>query len=202
MQVFLSHNANDKADARLLATALVERGVSVWFDEWSIRPGESITAGIEAGLEGADVLVVVWSVNAAASNWVSSELRAYLHRRNADASLRIVPVMADETSLPLLLADYSGFRISRPDDYASVADALTGPRSEVAVAKILQRRLCDLADNHVPEGSPHRYLVCPQCGSSELKHLAFFDWYKERMCFAVSCLANGCKFNHAQFGAD
>src|SRR5262245_15172255 len=36
--------------------------------------------------------------------------------------------------------------------------------------------------------SPHKYVVCPQCGSSNLKNLAFFDWYNERMCFAVNCL--------------
>jgi hypothetical protein len=93
-------------------------------------------------------------------------------------------------------------RITGPDDYVRIANELTGPTSEIAVAKLLQRRLCDLAEGHVPDGSPHRYIVCPQCGSRQLKHLAFYDWYKERMCFAVMCLEDGCKFNRAEFGAE
>jgi hypothetical protein len=58
MNVFISHNSSDKDTARLLAVALVEQGVNVWFDEWAIRPGDSITGGIETGLSEADVFVL------------------------------------------------------------------------------------------------------------------------------------------------
>lgn len=202
MQVFISHNVTNKADARLIASALVERGAGVWFDEWRIRPGESIAAGIESGLADSDVFLIIWSAHAARSNWVGAELRAYLHRRVANATLRIVPVMVDETALPVLVADYRGFKIFCPADHLRIADELTGTPNETKVAQLLQRRLCELAIGGVPEGSPHRYIVCPQCGSSELKHIAFFDWYEERMCYAVMCMAEGCKFNRAQFGDD
>jgi len=113
MFVFISHNSADKADARLLATSLVQRGANVWFDQWSIRPGESIAAGIESGLERSDVLVLIWSSNAAKSNWVGLELRAYLHRRAANETLRIVPIMLDATPLPALVADFRGYSLTR-----------------------------------------------------------------------------------------
>lgn len=61
MLVFVSHNKSDKATARLLASALVETGVNVWFDEWSLRPGDSIVGGIENGLAECDVFVLIWS---------------------------------------------------------------------------------------------------------------------------------------------
>jgi len=61
MNVFISHNKSDKETARFLAIALVEQGANVWFDEWKIRPGDSITGGIEVGLSTADIFVLVWT---------------------------------------------------------------------------------------------------------------------------------------------
>lgn len=37
--------------------ALQERGVTVWFDEFDVRPGESLRDALEAGLRSSDVLV-------------------------------------------------------------------------------------------------------------------------------------------------
>jgi len=42
--VFLSHNTNDKEYVRRLAAATAATGAHVWFDEWTIRPGDSIPA--------------------------------------------------------------------------------------------------------------------------------------------------------------
>jgi TIR domain len=91
------HNAADKDLARLLAEAFDLLEVDAWFDEWKIRPGDSIAGGIEEGLSTADVFLLLWSEASAGSNWVGAEVNAYLHRRVADETLRIVPVILDET---------------------------------------------------------------------------------------------------------
>ena len=49
--VFLSHSAKDKAVVRPLAERLRKDGLKVWFDEWVVKPGDSIPAKIEEGLE-------------------------------------------------------------------------------------------------------------------------------------------------------
>jgi len=67
MQVFISHNKADADTARLFATALIDQGVGVWFDEWDLRPGDSILTGIGRGLADAEVFVLFWSAQAAAS---------------------------------------------------------------------------------------------------------------------------------------
>lgn len=200
MQIFLSHNSHDKVDARLIATALAKRGAGVWFDEWNILPGESIAAGIESGLANSDVFLLVWSQRAAESGWVGAEVRAYLHRRVADASLRIVPVMLDETALPLLISDYLGFKISNPVDFEKVAAGIVGEANDHELAKLLQSRIWELSKDSIPEGSPHKYLVCPQCGSSKLEHHALFDDYKQRMMYSAICMEENCKFIRAEFG--
>jgi hypothetical protein len=200
MQVFISHNSANKADARLLATSLVEQGVGVWLDEWRLRPGESITAGIESGLDSSNVFALIWSEAAARSNWVGTEVRAYLRRRVNDNSLRIVPIMCDDNALPTLVADYRGFTIKAPNDFKAIATAIAGTHSDHDVALILQQRLWELAKDKIPDGSPHKYVICPQCASKNIEHRAFFDGYKERMTYSVMCLEPGCKFMVVQFG--
>jgi len=49
--VFLSHSAKDKAVVRPLAERLRQDELKVWFDEWVLKPGDSIPAKIEEGLE-------------------------------------------------------------------------------------------------------------------------------------------------------
>jgi len=140
-RVFISHNAANTADARLLAVALVEQGSDIWFDEWHIRPEDSITAGIQAGLEMSNVFVLLWSQAAAKSHWVGAEISAYLHRRIEDQTLRIVPVRCDTTRLPTLVADYRGFDVKSPADFKRVATEIAGTRADLEIASILQRRL-------------------------------------------------------------
>jgi TIR domain len=67
--VFLSHSAKDKEVVRPLAERLRHDGLKVWFDEWEIKPGDSIPAKIEEGLEHSRVLVLCMSANAFGSDW-------------------------------------------------------------------------------------------------------------------------------------
>ena len=61
--VFLSHSAKDKAVVRPMAERLRADGLKVWFDEWEIKPGDSIPAKIEEGLEHSRVLVLCMSAS-------------------------------------------------------------------------------------------------------------------------------------------
>ena len=71
--VFLSHSAKDKAVVRPLAERLRQDGLKVWFDEWVLKPGDSIPAKIEEGLEHSRVLVLCMSAHAFGSDWAQLE---------------------------------------------------------------------------------------------------------------------------------
>ncbi len=73
--VFLSHSAKDKAVVRPLAERLRQDGLKVWFDEWVLKPGDSIPAKIEEGLEYSRVrvLVLCMSAHAFGSDWAQLE---------------------------------------------------------------------------------------------------------------------------------
>jgi len=187
MKVFVSHNKADKATARALATLLVEQGIDVWFDEWEIEPGQSIVGGIEEGLTRSNVFVLVWSGNAQKSNWVGAELRAFIRKRIDDAGLRIIPLMADGTELPALVADYRGFDLSSGMKLEEVVAAMTGHPRDVEVAKTLQRKLIELTRRNAHERDPLPHLVCPSCGSEKLKRGSATDYAHDDTYYTIEC---------------
>jgi hypothetical protein len=116
MRFLLAITQPTRRRARLLVIELVEVGIDVWFDQWEIKPGDSILRGIETGLSGSNTFALLWSEKAAASRWVGTELKAALKRRIEDPRFRLIPVMIDEVPLPLLVADFRGFGLQRLSD--------------------------------------------------------------------------------------
>ena len=116
--VFLSHSAKDKAVVRDVAERLRKDGVKVWFDEWVLKPGDSIespqskTAKIEEGLERSRVLVLCMSANAFGSDWAQLESGTFQMqghhalRDPLNKERRFLPLRLDEreyASLPALV---------------------------------------------------------------------------------------------------
>ena len=77
----------------------------MWFDEWEVRPGDSIQGAVDRGLSGFEVFVLLWSDAASRSRWVQLEMRTAVARWLGSSSLRVVPVLLDRTPVPTLLAD-------------------------------------------------------------------------------------------------
>lgn len=186
MKAFISHNKADKVAARALAGLIIEQGEGVWFDAWNLRPGDSLVGGIEEGLAGADVFVLLWSEHAQQSNWVGVEMRATVNRRVNDHGLRIVPVMLDKTPLPMLVADYLGFDLSDGQvTLEEVAAKLTGQPRDIEVAQKLQARFQEIVAANVHPNDPFGHLICPQCGSEELNRSSAH--YQDDLWYLISC---------------
>ena len=103
--VFLSHSAKDKAVVRPLAERLRADGVKVWFDEWVLKPGDSIkrnqskTAKIKEGLERSRVLVLCMSAHAFASDWAQLESGTFRFRDPLNKGCRFLPLRLDGSFL-------------------------------------------------------------------------------------------------------
>jgi hypothetical protein len=187
MKAFISHNAADKETARLLASRLVERGVDVWFDEWQLRPGDSITGGIETGIGECAAFVILWSSSAKASRWVGTELRAALRRRVDDEALRVIPILIDDTPLPTLVADYRGFQLRTLSDLTSIAREIAGDSDEADSARRLQKRLLELALCEFPADDPITAGFCPRCASTQLAARIIDDSTFDDHYYQITC---------------
>lgn len=58
-QVFISHSFSDEPWVQEFAAALRKRGLQVWEDQHSIRPGESLREEIEKGLRESSLIVIL-----------------------------------------------------------------------------------------------------------------------------------------------
>ena len=79
--IFISDATEDKdAVARPLATALDARSVSVWYDEFELRIGDSLRQKIDAGIAGSRFGLVVLSHNFFDKGWAQYELDGLVTR--------------------------------------------------------------------------------------------------------------------------
>jgi len=115
--VFISHASEDKATlVRPLAKALTDLGFDVWFDETSLKLGDSLRAKIDQGLASSRYGVVVLSESFFSNNWPAYELNGLVakemnggnsilpiwHKVTKDEVLSFSPTLADKLALNTL----------------------------------------------------------------------------------------------------
>jgi adenylate cyclase len=92
--VFVSYARTDKARVAPLVAAIESKGWSVWWDP-EISPGQEFDDQIEAEIEAASAVLVVWTPTSVASRWVRGEAREAAERNI------LVPVRFDQARLPM-----------------------------------------------------------------------------------------------------
>ncbi len=128
--VFLSHTEKDKTIVRALAEQLRKDGLNVWFDEWALKPGDSIPAMIELGLKRSRVLMLFISSNALGSDWLQLESGTFRFRDPLNKKRRFIPLKLDNSSIDGSLAQFLHIDwqpMHRERNYATVLDACRRP---------------------------------------------------------------------------
>jgi adenylate cyclase len=97
--IFLSYCREDVSAAEAIASALEREGYSVWWDR-HIKGGRQFAREIEAALESAVKVVVLWSKASVNSAWVRDEAAI------ARDTNRLVPVSIDGILAPLGFRQY------------------------------------------------------------------------------------------------
>lgn len=91
--VFICHASEDKdAIARPLAKALLEQHIEVWFDEFSLKVGDSLREAIDRGLARSDFGIVIVSPAFFAKRWPQRELNGFVAREMAGTRALVLPV--------------------------------------------------------------------------------------------------------------
>jgi adenylate cyclase len=92
--VFVSYARSDKARVAPLVAAIEAKGWSVWWDP-EITPGQEFDDQIEAEIDAARAVLVVWTSVSVASRWVRGEAREAAERGI------LVPVRFEQARLPM-----------------------------------------------------------------------------------------------------
>ncbi|MDX1980479.1 MAG: toll/interleukin-1 receptor domain-containing protein, partial [Bryobacteraceae bacterium] len=85
MKVFLSHSTKDGEFVGKLAAALTADGFTPWLCEVDVDYAESFMHKINEGLAEAGFVLLIWSPEAAGSQWTRLEWEAALHREVAES---------------------------------------------------------------------------------------------------------------------
>jgi TIR domain len=91
IKVFLSHASEDKQLARRIAEHLTENGIDTFFDEWEIRPGDSIRQRIDQGLDECSHFIILATETSIEKEWVKSEIDG-VYRRKIEGQCRLIPL--------------------------------------------------------------------------------------------------------------
>ena len=90
--IFISHAWEDKAEfVEALAHALRAAGAQVWYDDFSLRPGDSLRRSIDKGLGSSRFGIVVLSTHFFKKEWPQKELDGLFQLESSGRS-RILPI--------------------------------------------------------------------------------------------------------------
>jgi DNA-binding CsgD family transcriptional regulator/tetratricopeptide (TPR) repeat protein len=92
--IFLSYARNDLHRVKPLIEALEAEGLSVWWDR-KVAPGKSFEEVIDAAIESASCVLVLWTEQSVTSDWVRTEATEGLEKGI------LLPVLLDEVRVPL-----------------------------------------------------------------------------------------------------
>ncbi len=103
--VFISHASEDKDDiVRPLANALLSKGLDVWYDEFTLRIGDSLRQKIDRGLASSRVGLVVLSPAFISKGWTNYELDGIVTRAVSGEQI-LLPIWHNITKQQVI--DYS-----------------------------------------------------------------------------------------------
>jgi hypothetical protein len=108
-EIFISYASSDRDRARELADRLAARGYQVWWDR-TIPPGRVFDEVIQEALHEAKCVIVLWSAQSVASNWVKTEAAEGMTGERLVPALieRVVPPIEFKRIQAADLADWHG----------------------------------------------------------------------------------------------
>lgn len=95
---FISHASEDKDEfVRPFALKLIDLGYKVWYDEYSLKIGDSLLSGISKGIRNSKYGIIVLSKNFFKKTWTKKELEALLTKETLFNNNIILPLWLDIT---------------------------------------------------------------------------------------------------------
>ncbi|MBD5238102.1 MAG: toll/interleukin-1 receptor domain-containing protein [Bacteroidales bacterium] len=102
--IFLSHNWKDKPVVEQVALRLrsIFGQKNVFYDSWSIQPGDGIIDKMNEGLSNCQYFFFFISTNSLASNMVKMEWQNAIFKA-AQNAIKFIPIRMDNSTMPVLL---------------------------------------------------------------------------------------------------
>lgn len=130
--VFISHASEDKDSiVRLLASELIKQGLKVWYDELTLRIGDSLRQKIDKGLARSRVGLVVLSPSFISKGWTNYELDGIVSRTVSGEQI-LLPIWHNVTKQEVI-----DFSPSLADKLARSTTTHTAEEIAIEIAELL-----------------------------------------------------------------
>ena len=152
---FISHASEDKETfVRGLSEALREKNVAVWYDEFSLRVGDSLRRSIDQGLTKSRFGIVILSKAFIGKKWPEWELDGLVQRQNSSQDPVILPVWFDISYEDVMafsppLADKFAIRAEKGLKYV-VDELLKVIKPQGSSLVVARERLIAIGYHHPP----------------------------------------------------
>ena len=156
--VLLSCSPQDRVKVRELARRLKSDGLHVWFDEWEVKPEDTIGLKVEHGMEQSRTLVICLSANAMLSERARLERAATLFRLPLETGRRLVVVRLDNIKVPTVFggAPCVDLQVNPQEGYFRLFDLVT-PQPP-ATRRIWCRLRCGTAPSEILDLRPAAFV--------------------------------------------
>lgn len=104
--IFLSHTSTDKPIVKQIAITLekVYGRANIFYDEWSIQPGDSIIGKMNSGLVNCEFFFFFISENSLKSKMVELEWQSAIMQLSK--KIKFIPVKLDNSLIPTLISQF------------------------------------------------------------------------------------------------
>lgn len=131
--VFISHASEDKDEVvRPLAQALKSAGLSVWFDEFELKIGDSLRRKIDKGLANSKFGIVVLSKEFIRKGWTNYELDGIITKSISGEQV-VLPIWHNITKKEVI-----DFSPSLADKLARNTSSYTVEEIAIEIAEVIQ----------------------------------------------------------------
>lgn len=171
---FISHASEDKQDfVRGLAEALRDNNVAVWYDEFTLKVGNSLRRSIDHGLSKSRFGIVVLSKAFIGKQWPEWELDGLVQRQNNSLDSVILPVWLGLSYEEVLdfsppLADRFAIKAEKGLEYV-VNELLKVINPQGSSLVVARNRLIELGFNPPVVTSDWWHQAIEYCGSNSLE---------------------------------
>ncbi len=135
-KAFISHASEDKEKfVRELYQLLTRFGLKIWYDEFTLKVGDSLSQSIDKGLIESDFGIVVLSKNFLNKNWTDYEYRSLISKEINNKPV-ILPIWLDITK-----EEVTNYSLYLADKFAIVANSSNVNEVGLKLIKVLEPKL-------------------------------------------------------------
>jgi len=190
--VFICYSSGDREIASEIATFLAAENINVWFDEWKVSLGDSLTNAVQAGLMCTHFIVLI-SKNSEVAKFQKREFQSTLARYIEEGRPKIIPIILDNSEPPKLIADikYWKYQGGTEKDRKQLVASITGNLPAQNFIRAIVKKYREVVIDTTHKGDPLPYRACPKCGNIKLKRSSIVDYAGDEEYFIIECTECG-----------